>query len=100
MKFSEMPYERPDLDKVKRELGDLTGRLKAAESYEEARAVFLEKEGLALKGDLGGGDELLMLLGQVVLPLELGHDLRGEGFQLGANGTRITSPSWTAFTTS
>ena len=38
--------------------------------------------GLALKGDLGGGDELLMLLGQVVLPLELGHDLRGEGFQL------------------
>lgn len=44
MKFSEMPYERPDLDKVKRELGDLTGRLKAAESYEEARAVFLEKE--------------------------------------------------------
>ena len=44
MKFSEMPYERPDLDKVKRELGDLTGRLKAAKSYEEARAVFLEKE--------------------------------------------------------
>ena len=44
MKFSEMPYERPDLDKVKRELGALTGRLKAAESYEEARAVFLEKE--------------------------------------------------------
>lgn len=44
MKFSEMPYERPDLDKVKRELGDLTARLKAAESYEEARAVFLEKE--------------------------------------------------------
>ena len=44
MKFSEMPYERPDLDKVKRERGDLTGRLKAAKSYEEARAVFLEKE--------------------------------------------------------
>ncbi len=44
MKFSEMPYERPDLDKVKRELGDLTGRLKAAKSYEEARVVFLEKE--------------------------------------------------------
>ena len=44
MKFSEMPYERPDLDKVKRELGDLTARLKAAKSYEEARAVFLEKE--------------------------------------------------------
>ena len=44
MKFSEMPYERPDLDKVKRELGALTARLKAAKSYEEARAVFLEKE--------------------------------------------------------
>ena len=35
-----------------------------------------------LKGDLGGGQQLLILLGQIVLPLELRDDLRGEGFQL------------------
>ncbi len=46
MKFSEMPYERPDLDAVKKQYSALTERLKAAESYEEARAVFLEKEEL------------------------------------------------------
>ena len=44
MKFSEMPYERPDAEAVKKELQELTGRLKNAKSYEEARAVFLEKE--------------------------------------------------------
>mgnify|MGYP002517010267 CR=1 FL=1 len=46
MKFSEMPYERPDLDAVKKQYSALTARLKAAGSYEEARAVFLEKEEL------------------------------------------------------
>ena len=44
MKFSEMPYKRPDPEEVKAELEALTERLKAAASYEEARAVFLEKE--------------------------------------------------------
>ena len=44
MKFSEMPYERPDLEALKKTLAGLTGRLKAAGSYDEARAVFLEKE--------------------------------------------------------
>ncbi len=44
MKFSEMPYERPDAEAVKAELTALTQRLKDAESYEEARRVFLEKE--------------------------------------------------------
>ena len=44
MKFSEMPYKRPDAEAVKAGLSGLTERLKAAESYEEARAVFLEKE--------------------------------------------------------
>lgn len=44
MKFSEMPYERPDLEAVKGRLSELTARLKAAESYDGARAVFLEKE--------------------------------------------------------
>mgnify|MGYP002517989116 FL=1 len=46
MKFSEMPYERPDLDAVKKQYSALTARLKAAGSYEEARTVFLEKEEL------------------------------------------------------
>ena len=44
MKFSEMPYNRPDPEAVKADLTELTGRLKAAQSYEEARSVFLEKE--------------------------------------------------------
>ena len=44
MKFSEMPYKRPDAQAVKAELADLTERFKNAKSYEEARAVFLEKE--------------------------------------------------------
>ena len=44
MKFSEMPYKRPDAQSVKAELADLTERFKNAKSYEEARAVFLEKE--------------------------------------------------------
>ena len=44
MKFSEMKYERPDLDAAKKELADLTARLKAAQDYETAKQVFLEKE--------------------------------------------------------
>lgn len=44
MKFSQMPYRRPELDAVKQQVADLTARLKAADSYAAARAVFLEKE--------------------------------------------------------
>ena len=44
MKFSEMPYKRPDPEEVKIELQELTGQLKNAKSYEEAKAVFLKKE--------------------------------------------------------
>ncbi len=44
MKFSEMPYKRPDPEELKAELQGWTQRLKAAKSYEEARAVFLEKQ--------------------------------------------------------
>ena len=40
MKFKEMPYERPDVEQVKKELAALTERLKNAASYEEARAAF------------------------------------------------------------
>ena len=44
MKFSEMPYKRPDPEAVKGEMRDWTERLRNAKSYDEARAVFLEKE--------------------------------------------------------
>jgi len=44
MKFSQMPYERPNLEEVKKDLAALVEKLKAATSYEEAKAVFLEKE--------------------------------------------------------
>ena len=44
MKFSEMPYTRPDPEAVKAELQQLTERLRNADGYETARAVFLEKE--------------------------------------------------------
>ena len=44
MKFSEMTYTRPDGEAVKRGLADQTRRLRHSGSYDEARAVFLEKE--------------------------------------------------------
>ena len=39
-----MPYKRPDTEAAKAELAALTEKLRNAASYEEARAVFLEKE--------------------------------------------------------
>ena len=42
--FPEMPYERPDPEELKAKLKALTERLQGAKSYEEAKAVFLEKE--------------------------------------------------------
>lgn len=44
MKFSEMPYTRPDPEQAKQRLSDLTARLSAATTYAKAREVFLEKE--------------------------------------------------------
>jgi len=46
MKFSEMPYARPDLDAVKQQFADLLARFKAAATYAEAHAIFLEEEKL------------------------------------------------------
>ncbi|MBO4881291.1 MAG: M3 family oligoendopeptidase, partial [Firmicutes bacterium] len=46
MKFSEMPYSRPDAEQLKSKVAELTERLKAAKTYEEAKAVFLENEEL------------------------------------------------------
>ena len=44
MKFSEMPYQRPDPETVKKMLSELTNRLKTAADYEQARTVFLERQ--------------------------------------------------------
>ena len=44
IRFSEMPYERPDMDEVKQTLAALTEKLRQAPDYAAAKAVFLEKE--------------------------------------------------------
>jgi len=44
VKFSEMIYERPDMEEVKATLTSLTEALKEAGSYEEAKKVFLEED--------------------------------------------------------
>ncbi|MBR3381572.1 MAG: M3 family oligoendopeptidase [Clostridia bacterium] len=44
MKFKEMTYVRPDAEKVKQELKELTEKLASAGDYEQARAIFFEKE--------------------------------------------------------
>lgn len=41
MKFSEMPYVRPDPEKIKKWTAEYTEKLKNAQDYGEARAVFL-----------------------------------------------------------
>ena len=44
MKFKDMPYERPDVEAAKQWLANQTEKLKAATSYKEAKALFLEVE--------------------------------------------------------
>ncbi len=44
MKFSEMPYTRPDKDEVLSKVADATACLAAAQSFEEAEAVYLEAD--------------------------------------------------------
>jgi len=46
MKFSEMPYERPDLEKVKAELSELTEQFISAAGYAEARELLMKKDEL------------------------------------------------------
>ena len=46
MTFREMPYARPDIEAVKAQFADLTGRLRSAPDYAAAKAVFLEMETL------------------------------------------------------
>ena len=44
MKFSEMPYKRPDPEALIKRVQELTEQLRNAKSYEEAKAVFLAYE--------------------------------------------------------
>lgn len=44
MKFSEMPYSRPDLQAAMNRAAQLTGKLRNAKTYEEARESFLEMD--------------------------------------------------------
>ena len=46
IKFSEIPYERPDIEEVKKQMQALTEEFKAAASYEEAKDVFVRKDAL------------------------------------------------------
>ena len=46
MKFSQMEYKRPDLAALKEQIQALTAQLRAADTYEAAKAVFLKKEEL------------------------------------------------------
>ena len=45
-KFKDMKYVRPDAEGLKSSYCELTKRLREAESYAEAKEVFLEKETL------------------------------------------------------
>ena len=47
LKFRERPYERPDGEALKTSMRTLTEKLRAAGSYDAAKAVFLEKETLS-----------------------------------------------------
>ncbi len=44
MKFSEMPYERPDLPQLKEQYEELIRHLTEAGTYEDAKAAFLQME--------------------------------------------------------
>ena len=46
IKFSEIPYSRPDIGGVKEEIKKLTEELKSADSYEKARDAFVRKDRL------------------------------------------------------
>ena len=47
MKFSEMPYARPDLDELKQQLQALTDQLKSAPDYASAHEAFLAQQKLS-----------------------------------------------------
>ena len=46
IRFSEIPYTRPDIEEVKEEMKKLTAEFVSATSYEEAKDVFVRKDAL------------------------------------------------------
>ena len=46
MKFSQMVYERPDIEKAKVQLTDLIAKLESADTYETAREAMIEEDQL------------------------------------------------------
>ena len=44
LKFSQMPYDRPNVEAVMLQMNELCAKMQDAKTYEEAKAVFLEKE--------------------------------------------------------
>ena len=46
MRFAEMPYARPDTEKLEQKLADLTEKFKIAENYTQARGLFIEVDAL------------------------------------------------------
>ena len=52
MKFSEMPYARPDLNELKQQLQALTDRLKAAPDYAPATSSMTPKRSSGTKQGL------------------------------------------------
>lgn len=46
MKFSEMPYQRPDLDEIKAQFAAVTQRFATAPDYAAAKAAFLDEQTL------------------------------------------------------
>lgn len=42
MKFKDMPYKRPDIERLCAQLTDLTAKIKVADSFEEAERIFLK----------------------------------------------------------
>ena len=70
MKFSEMPYERPDADALKAELGTLTRSLTAAENYEAAKKDFAVRAGLLESQRLFSDEQLAVIRNACAFALE------------------------------
>jgi len=82
MKFTEMPYSRPDKDEVLKKVADATKALREADSFEAAEAVYLE-------GDRYSGE--IMTLATLV---EIRHsiDTRDEFYEAESDWWDETMP--------
>ena len=51
MKFSKMQYSRPDIEAIKKEMNEITELFKIADTYEKARALFIQQDSLSRKAE-------------------------------------------------